>query len=193
MKRMSIGRGVVLAICLSITGPAPVRVHAAGPTPLGPIPARCPLGPAPRFIPSLTMDAVGGAPIWAVGFRPNEPLHIGGDYPGLRFPHGWAVKIPWVEHRGYTGLVIIRAWTGPRRQPVWFAGRAQGPLPYLRLDGRRPTLLPPLYDPRHPTRVVPNPAWQGFSSYMYIPRASCYVMEASWPGGAWALHFAAGQ
>ncbi len=37
-----------------------------------------------------------------------------------------------------------------------------------------------------------RPNIKGFSS-IYLPRAACYVMEATWPGGTWRVRFTAGQ
>lgn len=193
MHRSHILIGIILSLSLPLIGPTNGRVRAANQAPLDPIPRGCLTGPAPQFIPALQMSAVGSTPIWTARFRPDLSLHVPMDVGLVPTPHGWPVKIPWMERRSYEGIVTIRAWFGPERRQAWFASHTQGPRPYLRLDPRHPTLYPLLSDPRHPGRALPNPSWKGFSSLIYIPQAACYVMEASWPGGTWRLYFTAGQ
>jgi hypothetical protein len=59
--------------------------------------------------------------------------------------------------------------------------------------GDRAPSTTPILDPRAPP--IPNqPAgWADFLSYLFIPQAGCYVLEAAWPGGMWRLTFAAGR
>lgn len=185
----AVGSVVLVGSCGLRAGPAP---GAAGP-PLGAAPTHCAQGAAPHMVPTLEMAAVGESPIWAVGFHPEAPLRVD-TYANIKpTAHGWSWKIAWVEYGAYTGVVTIRAWTLPTRQPVWFTIDTQGPRPYLRLDPKHPTLHPPINDPKHPGKVLPNPGWKGFSSVMYIPRASCYMLEARWPSGSWRIPFAAGS
>jgi len=139
------------------------------------------------------MKAVGSLPVLAVGFPSDLALHVPANMGIVPTSQGWPVKIAWVERRSYGRIVTIRAWLRPQRQPVWFSSHTQGPQPYLRLDPRGSVLYPPIPDPRHPGRVLANPDWKGFSSVIYLPRAACYVMEASWPGGTWRVRFTAGQ
>jgi hypothetical protein len=185
----AVGSAVLLGSCGWSVGPAR---GAAGP-PLGAAPTHCAHGAAPRVVPTLEMTAVGGSPIWAVGFHPEAPLRVDTHANIKPTAHGWPWKIPWVERRAYTGVVTIRAWTVPQRQPLWFSSHTRSPRPYLRLDPNHPTLYPPINDPKHSGKVLPNPGWKGFSSVMYIPRASCYMLEAHWTGGSWRIPFAAGS
>jgi hypothetical protein len=185
----AVGSVVLLGSCGWSTGP----VRGAADPPLGSAPANCTQGAAPRPVPTLELSAIGAAPIWAVGFHPEAPLHVDTHANIKPTPHGWPWKIPWVEHRNYTGAVTIRAWTLPRRQPVWFSSHTQGPRQFLRIDPSHPTLYPPIPDPNHPGKVLPNPDWKGFSSIMYILRASCYMLEVQWSGGSWRTSFAAGS
>ena len=38
-----------------------------------------------------------------------------------------------------------------------------------------------------------NDGYDRHSADFFIPRAGCYVLEASWPGGSWTVRLAAGQ
>lgn len=188
-RRRLIVSGAVTSLTLASISP----LQAASVPPLGPVPLGCVVGPAARMIPSLRGPAAGATPVWAASFHPERPVTVPMDVGLIPTAHGWPVKIPWVERRTYGGVVTIRAWVLPQRQPVWFTSHAQGPRPFLRLDARHPTLYPPVTDPRRPGQVLPNPLWKGFSSIMYIPRAACYEMKASWAGGMWQMRFASGR
>jgi len=190
---------ILLTLVSGGIGSGPGRdAHAsrAGHSPIGPTPANCPLGPAPRFVPSLYMATVGSAPVWAVGFRPNVPLHIGHQGEGVLSPHGWPVKIPWLERRSYTGNVTITARAWPHGEVLWWQDpdsmRPRPAAPFLALDPHHPDLHPFRPDPRHPGKYITNWNVNGFASLMFIPRAGCYVVEARWPGGSWSNPFAAG-
>ena len=168
-------------------------VRGAASPPLATAPTHCAQGAAPRAAPTLDMPAIGASPVWAIGLSPEDPLRIDTHTNITPTAYGWPWKIAWVEHRAYTGIVTIRAWTLPQRQPLWFTSHTQGPRPYLRIDPNHPTLYPPINDPKHPGKVLPNPGWKGFSSVMYIPRASCYMLVARWSTGSWRVPFAAGS
>lgn len=52
-----------------------------------------------------------------------------------------------------------------------------------------------LLDPNHPTHLGAGagPDYQEWGSYIFIPKAGCYQLEATWPGGRWSFPFAAGR
>jgi hypothetical protein len=178
---------------LTVAHPAAQSVHYPA---LGPPPTGCGNGPAPRMIPSLGQMAAGSAPVWALFLPAHGPLLVPMDAGIVPSSYGWPWKIGWVERRGYNLPVTIRAWSLSGGPVVWFKSERRegqnGVLPYLRLDPRHISFYPPAVDPKHPDRVLPNVAWKGYGSVMYIPRAGCYMLEASWPDGSWRVRFAAG-
>lgn len=96
-------------------------------------------------------------------------------------PHGWYVKVLWVV-------------APDGHQPVTLCGSAlSGGTPlWFQIGDQAPSTAPVLN-----TQVPPAPSqpagWANSPSYLFIPRAGCYVLEASWSGGMWRLAFAAGR
>jgi hypothetical protein len=72
-----------------------------------------------------------------------------------------------------------------RGDPLWFQIGDKAPTTTPKLDPTQPGAYP--YNPANPDQVFPE-----YPSYLFIPRAGCYVLEASWPGGHWRIPFAAG-
>lgn len=151
--------------------------------PLGAVPATCPANAPPTPLPHGLGAAIGMGPVWVVGFTPGLSLHLGNPHLLWHDSHGWERKVGWVIGPRYHQRVGLRGWALGTRVPLWFqfGGQAPGTAPIL--------------DPRRPQAFFPGlPAgWVAFPSYLVIPRAGCYVLEASWPGGLWRLTFAAGQ
>jgi len=50
-------------------------------------------------------------------------------------------------------------------------------------------------DPNHPNHLDAGagPDYEEWGSYLYIPTAGCYQLDATWPGGQWSFPFAAGR
>jgi len=143
-------------------------------------------GPAPRQIDPAFAPAVGAPPAWAVGFvGPQATLSVtdGGTREDLelmrRTRYGWTRKVLWVLEPGQP--VTLRGGSLGDGAPLWF-----------QFDGERPTTAPVL-DPRFPEARGGRGNWREFPSYVYIPAAGCYFLEARWAGGSWRLTFAAGR
>ncbi|HYT34826.1 MAG TPA: hypothetical protein VEL69_07305 [Ktedonobacteraceae bacterium] len=144
----------------------------------------CPARPAIGF-----SHQVGGAPVRATGFSgPYATLHL---YPTPvsvpAFPNafGWTASILFSEPTGYTSPITLNGADIHTGSPLLFQlDAAQDPLAFLTLD------------PAQPASNQGNSAANAGASWsvtMYFPAAGCYSLTASWPGGHWAINFAAGQ
>ncbi len=159
----------------------PVVAPAAVPAPLGPLSTTCPRNPPPTTINPAFGTAIGMRPAWAIGFSPGLALRMGNPQFITHGPHGWYVKILWVVAPGFYPRVTLRGSTAGGGAPLWFQIGDQAPS------------IAPILNPQAPP--IPNqpPGWANFPSYLFIPQAGCYALEASWPGGTWRLTFAAGR
>lgn len=151
------------------------------PPPLGLIPRDCSPGPTPRSSLPGIGPVIGGSKVWATGFNgPHAEIPIP-SYDTYT-QHGWTWKIVWEVGPDYTQPVAIRGGNLRSGTPLWF-----------QITGN-PTTSPVL-DPRHPDHPgsTVGTDWAEWGSYVFIPQAGCYYLQASWPGGSWRINFAAGK
>jgi hypothetical protein len=99
--------------------------------------------------------------------------------------HGFYQKVLWVIQPHYSHPVQLSGIDSDRGSPLWF-----------QIAGNAPTTVPVL-DPTHPQAYPGEPAnpdevYACYPSYLFIPHAGCFVLEATWPGGHWRIPFAAG-
>jgi len=162
----------------------PVVSATLVPATVGPVPRTCPPGPTLNNVnPSLFGPGVGGSPVWAVGFDgPHATAHLQGiaQNPGTVW-YGWDYKILWSVGPNYTHPVVLRGGSLNDGTPLWFQ------------IGDQSLTTAPVLDPVHPGTITGSDAgWAEFPSYLLIPKAGCFYLEAHWPGGSWRFTFAAG-
>ena len=182
----------LLAACSSTTQavkPTATPSAAAKPT-VGriadPPPTSCAPGPNPQTVSADVGPGLGRPPVWAVGFSPGAPaavLLLQGD--ATIGEHGYYRKVLWVIQHGYAQPVRLSGTDSERGSSIWFQIGDQAPTTAPVLDPTHPGAYP--YNPANPDRVFPE-----YPSYLFIPHAGCYVLEASWPEGHWRIPFAAG-
>jgi hypothetical protein len=178
-------RPVVSATVVPAATPTPTPTSlAASAANVGPVPQNCPPGPTPKNVDPLEFGpGVGGSPVWAIGFAgPHATIHLNGlsEDPSL-VQYGWNYKILWSVGLNYTHPVVLRGGLLSDGTPLWFR------------IGDQPPVTAPVLDPRYPGTLTGSDAgWAEFPSYLLIPKAGCYYLEASWPGGSWRITFAAG-
>jgi hypothetical protein len=121
----------------------------------------------------------GGSPIWGTGLAEDRGKLVAGIPAYYTFePHlGWSRKFVWNIRPGWHLPVSVQVASSTKQ--VTFESH----------DGDRTTH--PTLDPGRPDRSPPG-GWAEFGSYVYIPVADCYEIEANWPGGGWVVWFAAG-
>ncbi len=184
------------------SGPTPTAVPGVSGVPaLGRAPRGCgdnPAAPLREADPPGLGNAVGVAPIWVGGFE--------GPYPTLRFKtegdpapygwplhytqYGWPVPIDLMLGPGAQGPVTLTGWNPEDLHPLWF-GFVSLPAP----DPPAQITTSFTLDPLHPS--VPEGGassesgfWYG---YAFVPKAGCYALTATWPGGAWKVLISAGR
>ncbi len=153
-------------------------------TPLGSVPRDCPQGPTPQPLISNVGSAIGGSEVWAVGFDgPHAVIHIAFTYDTYT-QHGWIWKLIWEMGPSHTSPATISGRNLRTGSPLWFQISDPGtPVVSLVLDPRYPG---------HPSSDA-GTDWKEWGSYIFIPTADCYSLEATWPGGHWQVNFAAGR
>jgi hypothetical protein len=150
---------------------------------LAPVP-ECPPGPQPQVIaPQYFGAAIGDTPVWVVGFAgPHATIRI--DTRNIQYTrYGWAARVIFVVKPGYTSPIMISGQNMEDSGPLWL--QADAPMPQVSL----------YLDPNYPE--VPSPenygGWAQWPTYLFIPKAGCYGLQARWPGGSWTVDFAAGS
>ena len=144
----------------------------------GPSGCACP-SPKPRPVSDLYAPLVGTDVTWA-GFYARleapDSFHVT-DVPRTEF--GYRIKALWVM-------------TSAQADPVSVTGGSDSGDVLLFDTGERPSPEAVL-DPDAPGTVPEDPDWKEYPSYLYFPRAGCYLLEVAWPGGGWAIGFGLGK
>jgi hypothetical protein len=162
------------------------------PTPLGGASARlglapqnCPPGPTPKDVVSNTGPAVGASSVWTVGISgPHATLEWSPEQAmEFHLADGWGHKFLWVVEDSVKGLVTIHGANLRDGSPLLPSADGQVPTSTL-------TLL--VLDAHDPHRAMYVDQWAEFPGGLTIPKAGCYYLEATWPGGSWRITFAAG-
>src|SRR5205823_5735841 len=145
------------------------------------VPPGCPASPSPKTISPDFGKGIGSSPVWAVGFSGGITLHVGNPKWVTYTPYGWTRKILWVVKPGYMRPVTLRGADLLHGRPLWF-----------QIGVHNPSTSPTL-NPQKPGIPIQHDHWTEFPSYLFIPKAGCYFLEARWPGGKWRQAFAAGR
>lgn len=110
-----------------------------------------------------------------------------GDYDHFVYNarYGWGFKYVWFVKHGFRGRATIKGENIKSAVPLWFADDLH----------RRFTRLLVLDAGQFLRTIGPQIALDrnGFHSGIYFPRAGCYQIDATWPGGQWRAVFSAGQ
>jgi hypothetical protein len=126
----------------------------------------------------------GQTPVWVhlyARFRRADSTYRTQQAPRTRY--GWRVKALWLVHRDQREPVAVSiAEVRTQRRILFKIGAAKT---------RRPVLDPTR--PGHPDDPR-KPDTHEWGSYLYFPKAGCYVATASVPGGGgWSFTFGFGR
>ncbi len=148
---------------------------------LGSMPADCPSGAEPIELSDRFAPGVGGGPVWAVSID-KHGINLG-DFGSASAwpPYGYPVKILWVLKESYSGKVHMTGKNLHTGEPLWFE-----------IGGEPATTKPELGAPGL-LDAGAGKQWLLYNSYLYIPGAGCYELEATWNGGIWRFSFPAGR
>lgn len=180
----------------TVKGSAPTMVATATPTleptpfggvsaTLGPVPQNCPPGPTPQSIDGSFGRAVGGSAAWGVGFTGSHATLEWLPEQAAETHHsdGWDHKLLWVVQNNVKGLVRIHGANLSGGSPI-YPSAEQEEVPST------PTEM--VLNPQNPDITNQVDQWDEFPGGLDIPKAGCYYLEATWPGGSWRITFAAG-
>ena len=164
----------------------------SSPTTLGPAPRDCPPGPAQQTISQAFGPAVGGTPAWVGGdfSATGNPLtlHVYDPSPAAHTLYGWSTPLLVSEDELDTRPFSLQAWNVATGDALWFT--TQGDTASSNAEVNAGLFI---FDPIHRVQVVGYAGgYVNWFPILYVPAPGCYVMEASWPGGAWTIPFAAG-
>jgi hypothetical protein len=126
----------------------------------------------------------GQAPVWVHLYaRFNRANNTYRTAQAPRTKYGWRVKALWLAHRDQLEPVAVSVVEVRSQRPILFKiGTAKT---------RRPVLDPTR--PGHPDDPR-KPDTHEWGSYLYFPRAGCYVATASVSGGGgWSFTFGFGR
>ena len=153
------------------------------------------LDPAPQDCPVISQIrafdfkgaplAAGRSPVLVIGFGgPDAVLtHLKHAQP----PEiGWYRRIVLLTETNYAGTVTLQGGELRDGTPIWFGMRQhnQGPITSL-------TVRP--MDASISNHFGDDQQWGLVPATLYIPRAGCYFLTATWPEGRWIVFFSAGR
>ena len=191
--------GLALLACLVVAGCTVGGVGQAGTTPieshppdviptaptsaavypgaaLGPAPSACSRPALQSINPNVGLG-IGEAPAFAVGAWDSAGVRHA--QRATQIQYGEEVKVLWVISPQTNQLITLRGASVNTGSPLYFEIGNASPASAPTLD---PTAAP-----------QSDGGWTYFPSYLDIPAADCYYIEASWPGGSWRIEFPAGD
>ncbi len=153
------------------------------------------LGPAPHDCPAVSQthpfefkgapQAAGSSPVLVIGF--GGPDAVLTNFNHAQPPEiGWYKRIVLLTETNYAGTVTFHGGELRDGTPIWFGMRQhnQGPITSF-------TVLP--LNSSVSNHTGSDEEWGLSTATLYIPRAGCYFLMASWPEGAWVVFFSAGR
>jgi hypothetical protein len=176
-----------ISISPTAPSPSPTSPPTLIPTlkapPLGAVPQTCSPGPTPQNIFGGLGPVIGKSPIWATGFTgPNARILIPSYNTYTKF--GWTWKILWDVGPHFLQQITIQGKDMQSGTPLHF-----------QFADTDPIVTSLVLDPNHPTHsgAGAGPNYKEWGSYIYIQKAGCYQIKATWQGGQWSFPFAAGH
>ena len=153
---------------------------------LAPAPGACPVMSQPRLFGFKGAPrVVGSYPVFIIGFGGSEAVLT--NFKHAQPPEiGWYRRIFMLTETNYAGTVMIRGGEVHDGTPIWFGMKQhnRGPITTL-------TVLP--LNSSISNHTMSDEEWGLSSATLYIARAGCYFLMATWPQGSWVAFFSAGQ
>jgi len=140
----------------------------------------------PAVIDAQAGGGIGAWPLW-VGI-PNWSDQSRGIlvFPTIHYQENemlvgwWVTKMGWFVSEAYKGEVTIQAYNLADHSPMYFEFTAE-PEPLAVLNPARPGGF-----------VNGMQGWAFFPSLIWVSKAGCYQLEATWDGGMWRQVIAVG-
>jgi len=153
------------------------------------------LGPAPDDCPAISQTypfefkgaprAAGSSPVLVIGF--GGPHAVLTNFKHAQSPEiGWYKRIILLTETNYAGTVMFHGGELHDGSPIWFGMKQhnQGPITTF-------TVLP--LNSSVSNHTGSDEEWGLSTASLYIPRAGCYFLMATWPEGGWIVFFSAGR
>jgi hypothetical protein len=175
--------------------PSPTLIAPA----MGPVPPNCPPSASlVPFAPDAIIPGAGGPDVWLVAGEfyfsgppsakamPHAIAHLGAPPRSAYTPYGWPVMVQVLVTSGFTQAITVTGTDLHTGYPLWLA---PGPNPVP--EGAAPIFTT---NPRQPEGSTGDAqqSWNIWFGALYLPGAGSYTLQASWHGGGWTVHFAAG-
>jgi hypothetical protein len=171
--------------------PYPTPTLASVPA-VGPVPADCPPGsPLVDFSSGYTFPGIGGAEVWlvaglfvapqGVAVEPQATAHLGSFGLSDYTLFGWSVQVEVFVTLSLTNTITVTGRDLRTGYPLWLRPGVEAATPILTVD---PSQIP---------NSSSDGQWRIWFGDLYLPGAGCYTLQASWLGGGWTVHFAAGR
>ena len=153
------------------------------------------LDPAPQNCPVISQTrgfdyrgaplTAGSSPVLVIGFGGPDAvlMHLKQAQP----PEiGWYKRIVLLTETNYAGTVTLQGGELRDGTPIWFGMRDhnQGPITSF-------TVLP--LNSSASNHFGSDQQWGLSTASLYVPRAGCYFLTATWPEGGWIVFFSAGR
>jgi len=153
---------------------------------LGPAPDDCPvISQTHPFEFNGTPHAAGSSPVLVIGLE--GPHAVLTHFTHAQSPEiGWYKRIVLLTETNYLGTVTFSGGEMHDGTPIWFGMKQynQGPITTF-------TVLPSNSSISNHTGS--DEEWGLSTATLYIPRAGCYFLMATWPEGEWVVFFSAGR
>lgn len=154
------------------------------------------LDPAPKNCPVISQTrgldikgaprVLGSSPVLVIGFGGTDAVLT--HFKRAQPPEiGWYRRIILLAETTYAGTVTLQGGElHPNGTPVWFGMRQhnRGPITLFTMRPVDTSLFHHFGDDRQ---------WGLMAATLYIPRAGCYFLIATWPEGRWIVFFSAGR
>jgi hypothetical protein len=145
-------------------------------------PVNCGSLPQPFRLSTGLNDVIGAWPMWvgvSAGDLGRESVI---DMPKITYVDPepalkgwWGTKIGWLVDVTYKGKVSLRGYNVADNSPIYFHVHENEPATPL-----------VILDPTNPGGFIAElKKWAFFPSYIWVSKAGCYTIEATWEGGLW--------
>jgi hypothetical protein len=150
------------------------------------LPTDCGTLAEPIALHSMIPKAIGASPIWTA--LPNWEGQTKGTLamPGRHYQENpqlegwWSIKLAWFVTEAYEGEVELQGFNIADDSPIYFEFN-DGPTTSATLNPAQPGAF-----------VEELEGWAFFPSYVWVSKAGCYQLQASWDGGLWQQIIAVG-
>jgi hypothetical protein len=169
--------------------PTPYPTATLAAPALGAVPATCPQGAAlVPFDTATIIPGIGGTDVWIVGpfSGPRATAHLASMYPSDYTPLGWPLQIQVAIASTGTLPITLTGRDLRTGYPLWFQANDPG-------TGAPPATPSLTIDPTQLQSSTGDGKWLLWFGVLYLPEASCYIIQSAWAGGGWTANLAAGR